>query len=147
MPGAVSICDPTTFVPMSLDTKGNMGISPYPGGATPITAASGNVAAAAAVATLAGVAGKTTYITGFIISGTGATAGLPVSVTVAGVVTGTLTFTYAAAAGVLVANTPLNIQFSTPIPASAVNTAIVVTCPSLGSGNTNNTANAIGFQI
>src|SRR5450755_2616266 len=122
-------------------------VAPYPVGATPITASSANVAAAVAAATLAAVAGKTTYITGFAITGSGATTGLPVSVTVTGVITGTLTYTYTAVAGVLVANTPLVIHFSSPIPASATNTTIVVSCPTLGSGNTNNTTNAYGFQI
>jgi hypothetical protein len=122
-------------------------VASYPAGAVPITAASGNVAAASAVATLAAAAGKTTYITGFAVTGTGATAAAAVSVTVAGVVTGTMTYTYAAVAGVAVENTPLIVSFPEPIPASALNTAIVVTCPSLGSGNTNNTVNAYGFQL
>lgn len=121
--------------------------SPYPQGATPITAASGNVAAATAAATLAAVAGKTTYITGFAVTGTGATAALAVSVTVTNTITGTLTYTYAAAAGVAVENTPLIINFAHPIPANAVNTTIVVSCPTLGSGNTNNTVVAYGFQL
>jgi hypothetical protein len=122
-------------------------ISPYPSGATAITASSGNVAAATAAATLAAVAGKTTYITGFAITGTGATGALAVSVTVTGVITGTMTYTYAAAAGAAVENTPLVVQFPYPIPASTTNTTIVVSCPTLGTGNTNNTANAYGFQL
>jgi hypothetical protein len=122
-------------------------VAPYPATATPITAASGNVAAATAAATLAAVAGKTTYITGFAVTGSGATAGLPVSVTVTNTITGTLTYTYAAAAGVLVANTPLIVQFPYPIPASAANTTIVVSCPTLGAGNTNNATVAYGFQL
>lgn len=122
-------------------------VQPYPAGAIAITAASGNVAAATAAATLAAVSGKTTYITGFTVTGTGATAALAVSVTVTNVVTGTMTYTYAAAAGVAVANTPLNVAFPYPIPANAANTTIVVSCPTLGSGNTNNTVNAYGFQL
>ena len=114
---------------------------------TPIAATSGNVANASAVATLAAVATKTTYITGFSVTGGGATAGLPVIVTVAGLVGGTLSFIYAAVAGVLVANTPLHIQFAEPIPASAINTTIVVTCPALGAGNTHNCVTAQGFQL
>lgn len=121
--------------------------SAYPQDATPIIAASGNVAAAAAVATLAGVAGKTTYLAGFEITGAGATIGAVVSVTVTGVLGGTLTYTYNAIAGALLPNTPLIIDFDPPLPASAVNTAIVVSCPSLGTGNTNNTAVAHGYQL
>lgn len=121
--------------------------APYPSGSTAITATSGNVAAASAVATLAKVAAKTTYISGFQVTGAGATSGLPVTVTVVGVITGTLSFTYTAVAGVLLANQPLIVKFDPPIPSSAVNTDIVVTCPTLGTGNTNNTVNAQGFLL
>jgi hypothetical protein len=68
-------------------------------------------------------------------------------VTVTGLLGGTLTYTYTAAAGVLVANQPLIVEFNPPLPASAVNTNIVVSCPSLGAGNTNNTVNAHGFNL
>lgn len=116
-------------------------------GGNAVTASSANVANAAAVATLPAVAAKTTYITGFQITGSGATAALPVIVTVAGLVTGTMNFIYNFAAGVLVGNTPLIVPFTTPIPASAVNTPIVVTCPASGAGGTNNTASAEGYQL
>lgn len=122
-------------------------LGPMPSGALALAASSGNVANAVAAATLVAVAGKTAYLTGFEVTGAGATAGLPVSVTVTGLLGGTLTFTYAAAAGVLVANQPLIIQFPIPLPASAVNTNIVVSCPALGAGNTNNTVSAHGFNL
>ena len=147
MAGFMGILDPNTSVSMKLDANGNLAHSPYPAGATALTASSGNVAAATAVATLAAAAGKTTYITGFAITGSGATAGLPVSVTVTGIITGTLTYTYAATAGAAVANTPLIVNFPVPIPGNAINTAIVVSCPTLGAGNTNNSAVAYGFQM
>lgn len=121
--------------------------SSYPAGATAITAASGNVAAATAAATLAAVAGKTTHIAGFSITGAGATTALPVIVTVTNTITGTLSYTYVAVAGVLLANTPLHVQFNPPIPASATNTTIVVSCPTLGAGNTHNAAVAYGYRI
>lgn len=111
-----------------------------------VVATSGDVANASAVATLAGAAGKTTYITGFIITGSGATAGLPVVVTVAGLLGGTVSFIYTAAAGVLVGNTPLNVIFPVPVPASTTNTAIVVTCPALGTGAAHNIVTAFGYQ-
>lgn len=121
--------------------------SPYPSGATAINAASGNVANANAVATLAAVAGKTTYITGFEVTGAGATAGLPVIVTVVGTITTTLSFIAVAAVGALVANTPVIVEFPVPIPASATNTTIVVTLPALGLGNTHAAVVAHGFQL
>jgi hypothetical protein len=118
----------------------------YPVGATALTAASGNVAAAVATATLAGAASVTTYITGFEITGAGATAASVVNITVTGTISGTLTYTLAVAAGATLSNQPLVIQFSPAIPASAVNTSIVVSCPSLGTGNTNNTVVAHGYR-
>lgn len=116
-------------------------------GGTPITGASGNVAAAIATATLTAVAGKTTYMTGFQVTGSGATGALVVTVTVTGTVTGTLSYTYTAVAGVALANTPLVVPFPFPVAASAANTNIVVSCPSLGAGNTNNTVVASGFNL
>lgn len=119
----------------------------YPVGATPVNSSSGNVANAAAVATLPAVAGKTTYITGFEVTGAGATAAAVVGVTVAGVISGTMTYTHAAVAGATALNPQLLVRFGIPIPASAVNTAIVVTVPALGAGNTNSTVVAHGYQI
>jgi hypothetical protein len=126
--------------------------APYPLGAdgadaTPVSATSGNVANAVAAATIPAVANKTAYIAGFDIDGSGATAGLVVNPTMAGVISGTKTYVYGAAAGVLVANQSLCKRFNPPIPASAVNTAITVSCPALGAGNTNNAVNAYGFYI
>src|SRR5260370_37907131 len=60
-------------------------VGTYPPGATPIAASSGNVANAVATATLASAANVTTYITGFEVTGAGATAGLAVTVTITGV--------------------------------------------------------------
>jgi len=119
----------------------------YPIASTPITNSSGNVANAAAVATLAGVASKTTYITGFELTSAGSTAGSVVTATIAGVIGGTMSYTYVAATGASAASGPLIVSFSKPIPANATNTAIVVTLPALGSGNTNATAVAHGYQL
>lgn len=130
-----------------LSSGGTAGSAGVPEGATPITAASGNVANANAVATLAGVASKTTYIQGFQLTASGATAASVVSVTVTGLISGTATYTFTFPAGATAAAQPLIVEFPAPIPASAVNTAIVVTLPAGGSGNTNATANAQGFQL
>ena len=114
---------------------------------TALTAGSGNVANASAVATLTGTATTTVYISGFEVTGGGATAGALVTVTVAGLIGGTRSFTYAAATCAAVGNASLIVPFFPPIPASAVNTPIVVTCPALGAGNTNNTVVAHGFYV
>lgn len=120
---------------------------PYPVNSTAVTGASGNVANAAATASLPAVAGKTTYITGFEATGAGATAGLPVSLTVVGGISGTLTYTAVAAVGALVANTPVIVEFPIAIPSSAVNTAIVVSMPALGLGNTHASVVVHGYYI
>jgi hypothetical protein len=119
--------------------------APYQTAQTPIIGKSGNVANASAAATLTGTASTTVYISGFEITGAGATAGLPVTVTVAGLLGGTIQYTYDFAVGALVGNLPLIVEYLPPLPASAVNTAIVVTCPASGTGGTNNTVVAHGF--
>jgi len=116
-------------------------------GAVQLGASSGNVANAVAAATLAAAASVTTFISGFQVSGAGATAGLPVIVTVTGLLGGTQSFIYVAAAGALLPNQPLNVVFNPPMPASAVNTAIVVSCPALGAGNTHNCTSVQGFRL
>lgn len=118
-----------------------------PPGATAVQASSGNVANASAIATLPAVAAKTNYLTGFQITAAGATVGLAVSVTITGLLGGTATHTFAAPAGSLVDANPLIVSFPYPLPASAANTAIVVTCPALGTGNTNATANVQGYVV
>lgn len=118
----------------------------YAKGQTPIIASSGNVANANAVATLAGAAGLTTYISGFCLAASGATAGLPVTATINGLLGGSLQFTFTFPAGVLVGAVPLVVNFAKPLPASAPNTGIIVTLPAGGAGNTNASANAWGFQ-
>lgn len=121
--------------------------SPYPLGATPIRGASGVVAASSAVATLAAAASKTTYLAGFQVTFAGATAAAVVTLTVAGTTGGSLSYVVAVPAGATAAGTPLVVTFDPPIPASAVNTAITVTLPSLGAGNTAAATVAHGFQL
>lgn len=119
--------------------------SPYPEGSTALIAGSGNVANASGVATLTGTATTTVYISGFEITGAGATAASVATVTVAGLLGGTQSYTYTFVAGAALANAPLVVSFVPPLPASAVNTAIVVTCPAGGAGALKNTVVAHGF--
>jgi len=114
---------------------------------TPETADSGNVANATATATLAAASGKTTYITDFMCTASGATSAKVVTVTLTGVITGTKNFTFVFPAGVTTAATPLVFTPPQPIPASATNTTIAVTMPSSGSGGTNATCTADGLQL
>ncbi|HET7713844.1 MAG TPA: hypothetical protein VFK94_06415 [Patescibacteria group bacterium] len=104
------------------------------------------VAAAANNQTLAGAAGKRTYITGFHVGGLGATAASVISVTITGI-SSTMTYRFSVPAGATAAAPFLDVEFTRPIPASADNTAIVVNVPSFGAGNTAADASARGFQI
>lgn len=114
--------------------------------ATPLAASSGDVANAVAAAALAGAAGKTTYISGLSLTGMGATAAGEVTATVTGVVGGPLSIIVPVVAGATLGNNPININFTPPLAASAVNTAITVSMPALGAGNLHAAANAWGFR-
>jgi hypothetical protein len=126
-------------------SSGSLSPQVYPQNSTPLIAGSGNVANASAAATLTGTATTTVYLAGFEITGSGATVGAPVTVTVAGLLGGTRSYTYTFVAGALAGNLPLIVDYLPPLPASAINTAIVVTCPASGAGGTNNTVVAHGF--
>jgi len=119
-----------------------------PAGATPVEAGSGNVANGVATASLPAAVGKTTYITGFEITSDGATAVAVVRATV-GVLVGGVTegYTYTAVAGATTQDLTLVVQYARGLPGNAVNTAISVSLPALGAGNTNAEVNAHGYQL
>lgn len=112
---------------------------------TPVTASSGNVAATATTATLTSATGKLVYITGFTVTGAGATAASVIAVTVTGVIGGTMTFELVIPAGVTTTITPLQVNFPMPVSASGFGTNIVVNVPSFGTGNTNAAVVAYGY--
>jgi len=112
----------------------------------PISASSGNVAAATATATLPAVANRVTYICGFAATGGGATASAVVNLTITGPANGTMTYTYGAVTGATTPNPPLVVNFTPCVSASAPNTTIVVSMPTLGAGNTNAAIDAWGEQ-
>lgn len=111
----------------------------------PISASSGNVAAAAATATLTSRTGTMAYITGFAVTGAGATAASVIAVTVTGVIGGTMTFNMAIPAGATVGVAPLIVTFPLPIAATSQNVNIVVSAASFGAGNTNASTVAFGY--
>lgn len=119
--------------------------SPYQVNQTALVAGSGNVANATAAATLTGTASTTVYLAGFEMTAAGATAALPVTCTLTGLLGGTRSLTFDFPAGVLVGATPLQVEFLPALPAAAVNTPIVASCPAGGAGNTNATMMAHGF--
>lgn len=120
---------------------------PYPNGAVPVSNSSGNKANAAAQAVLPAAAGKTTWITGFELTGGGATAQLLVNATVSDGAGLSLSYTFQFPVGVTTLAFPVIVEFPLPIPASAPNTAITVSLPAGGAGNTNAAASAHGYQL
>ena len=130
--------DPLT---VGIDT----GTVPYNQAQTP--AGAGLTGAAAAIApALAAVAGKTNYVTGFEVTGGGATAASLVTATLTGLAAGTFSYVIAVPAGATLGVAPLVVEFNPPLPASAVNTAITLNLPSLGAGNTAASAVIHGFN-
>ncbi|MDB6085542.1 MAG: hypothetical protein JWN43_3423 [Gammaproteobacteria bacterium] len=119
------------------------------GACTPITA-SATGTTGAVVATLPAVAGKTTYICGFYYTGTNATAAnTATSVTVTGTIGGTMSFGFPTlAAAATTPNTiPVDEAFLPCVAASAINTAIAVNGPALGTGATQATVTAWGYYL
>ncbi len=119
---------------------------------TPIANSSGDVGSnGGAAATLPATAGVTNWITAFDISGGGLTTAAIGTVSITGLPTaiGTLTWDFAALAsaiGPMTSPNPLRITLPDPLPASAVNTAIVVTVAAIGTGNAHICVTAFGFQ-
>jgi len=107
---------------------------------------SGNVAAATATATIPAVAGKTNYLTGYVVTASGATAGLPVNFTITGCVGGTITNTFVFPAGVLVGAVPLVVILTDPLAATGPNVAVVGSLPSSGAGGTNASVTLFGYN-
>lgn len=120
---------------------------PLPTGANAKVGTSGNVANATATATLGAVAARTNYITGFQITGSGATAALTVNATVTGLKGATQTYTFVFPVGADTQAAPLNVTFATPMPASAANTAITVSLPASGAGGLHAAVNVQGFDL
>ncbi|HZS57544.1 MAG TPA: hypothetical protein VFA65_24300 [Bryobacteraceae bacterium] len=104
------------------------------GGATNVTASFG------------GASGVTTYLNGFIITSSGSTSAAAVNATVSD---GhwTLNFAYVTQSGVTTSNLPYVVNFPTPLPATTQQTAITITLPSLGTGNTQAAVVIYGFDL
>ena len=85
--------------------------------------------------TMPAVAAKTNYITGFCVSGTGATARSAQYVALIGILGGTTYFNFSVPAGVDKAIDPIVVQFTRPIAASGTNVAIQLNVPNFGAGN------------
>jgi len=133
--GSVQVClnGSGQAIPCSSATPVAVGPNPYPVGATPITASATGTTNATA-ATLAGAANVTTYLCGISIRAN-ATAAATGNAAVTGTISGTLNFTQwtaPLASGIGV----IELDTAPCIPASAVNTSIVVTSAAPGAGGT-----------
>jgi len=116
----------------------------YPAGAVPLTATSTG-ANAPITATLPAAAGKTTYVTSLQASATGASAPSVVNVTLVGALGGTLSWQKVNPSG---SEMPvLSLNFNPPCPASALNTALVLTMPAAGAGTVGQSVSIQGFQL
>jgi hypothetical protein len=143
--------DPAAIKIQGSDTIGNIvltaAVAPgAPGSLQTALTSSASAGNASNVATLSAAVGKTTFITGFTATAAGATGASNVTITVVGTFGGTLNYTFTFPAGATTAATPIGAMFNPAIPASATNTAIVVTFPAGGAGNLNASITAYGFQ-
>jgi hypothetical protein len=142
-PAAVKIQGPDTIgniIPIQSQPPGSAGSTQTYVSSSSAVAAGGNSN------TLSGAAGKTTYCTGFSVTGGGATAASNIAVTITQTSGANLNYVIVVPAGATTSITPLIVTFNPPIPASAPNTGIILTVPSFGAGNTNAAAEIHGFQ-
>ena len=111
-----------------------------------VVATSGNVANAVAAASITPTSLQRAYTTGFEVTGLGATSAATILATLSNLI-GSVTFTYIiqVPAGVTTAISALSVHFDQPIPAASVGTAITISVPAFGSGNTNVCVNLEGF--
>lgn len=119
-----------------------------------LNGSSGNKANAVATVVLTPVTdplrngARLAYITGFELTGAGATAASVITGTVAGLggASSTITFIVAIPAGATI-GVQLIVEFAQPLPASAPGQAITVSFPAFGVGSTNACLNAHGFEL
>ena len=133
-------------VQMCVNTSGVAVPCSSPVGQTSVVGTFSGANTGGATATLPGVAGKTTFLCGFSVSGTGSTGGGAVTATIATLVGGqTLSYSYVFANGANTTSTPDQYTYTPCIPANAVNTAIVLSVPGQ-AGNTGTQLNIWGYQ-
>jgi hypothetical protein len=118
---------------------------------TPIVASATSGGAAAIAPALAATAGKTNFLEGFTITGSGATGASVIEASITGLNGGTIYYELPIVAGVNLGAFPLTgnefwVNFPEPIPATGADVAITLHVPSFGSGNTNSAAVLYGFQ-
>jgi len=98
-------------------------------------------------ATLAASAGQLDYLSGFAVNGLGATGASYANIIVSGLSGGSLVWTIMVPVGTGVPCNPILVTLASPIPASAVNTAIIVTVSAFGAGNLLSSVMAWGYSV
>ena len=112
------------------------------------TASSANAAAANNNNLPAGGAGVLNWVTGFEITGNGATAAGPIAVTLTGIITGTLNYVIEVPTIASAAQVSLIVEFPFPgLSAAAANAAITLNVPSFGAGNTAAAVSLHGYSV
>jgi hypothetical protein len=142
-PNALKVQGPDTLgtpIPVFTSLAGAGGVTQ-----TFLSQSSANAAATNNVS-LGAAVGQTTYVTGFQITGGGATGASNIAVTLANVVTGTNNYVIVVPAGATTSINPLVVQFVPPLPANAQNQIITLNVPSFGVGNTNAAASIQGYR-
>lgn len=119
-----------------------MPVSPQESSLIPVGASATAAAALINAVTLPAVAGKTTYLRGFIITAGNVAAVVLGVVTVTGLAVGTQNFQFVETVG---AGAVLSVEYPDLMAASAPNTAIVVTLPAIATGGVSAVA-VWGFQ-
>lgn len=107
---------------------------------------SATAAAGAMAPSLAAGVGLRTHLCGFQVTGLGATGASAIEIVTTGLATN-LKWKLAIPAGATVGVTPLCVNLPIPVPASADNTAIGISVPSFGSGNTAAAISVVGFRV
>lgn len=119
---------------------------PYPGSSIPVTA-HGTGTTGAVTATLPAIPGYNTFVCGFSVSPGSAATAITLTETLSGILGGSMTWAVGApVTAVGTTGTTLTQNFNPCIPASASNTAIVITSSALGTSGVNNDAQIWGYQ-
>jgi hypothetical protein len=124
----------------------------YPAGAIPLSTAVSSADTSTSTASLFALPGRVDYVCGFAVSGLGATAATPVTVTVGQVVSGvpglgtTLSYAYVFTGSATTINAPISTNFSPCLPTTAINTTITITVPG-AAGNTSTNISLWGYAL
>lgn len=114
-------------------------------GVVPLIDGSVAVANLAAAATLMPTPTSAVYLTGFDVTGSGASAKNPVVVSVVGLLGGTRYYAYMFDSPINAINVPLSLRFNPPLQGAGLGVPVVVNCPASGNGGLINVVNAYGF--